>query len=45
MLKAEYIIAKDEFVTHIMQKASFNDTIDEIEDVVDLSYPHNPISE
>jgi hypothetical protein len=41
MLKAEHIIAEDEFVTHIMQEASFNDTIGKIEDAVDSSYPHN----
>ena len=38
MLKEENIIEEEEFVTHIMEEASFNDTIGEIEDVVDLSY-------
>ena len=28
-------------MTHILEEASFNDTIDEIEDVVDLSYPQD----
>jgi hypothetical protein len=41
MLKVEDIIAYDKFITYIMEETSFNDTIDEIEDVVDSSYPHN----
>ena len=32
---------EEEFVTHIMEEASFNDTIGEIEEVVDLSYLHD----
>ena len=38
MLKEENIIEEEEFVTHILEEASFNDTIGEIEEVVDLSY-------
>ena len=41
MLKEENIIEGEEFVTHIMEEASFNDTIGEIEEVVDWSYPHD----
>jgi hypothetical protein len=41
MLKAEDIIAEDEFVTHVMEEASFNDTTCEIEDGVDLGYPRH----
>jgi hypothetical protein len=41
MLKEENIIEEDEFLTHTLEVASFNDTIGEIKDVVDLSYPHN----
>jgi hypothetical protein len=41
MLKVENVIAEDEFVTHIIEEASSTDTIGEIEDVVDSSYPHN----
>ena len=40
-LKEERIIEEEEFVTHILEEASFNDTIGEIEEVVDLSYPHD----
>ena len=40
MLKEENIIEEEEFVTHILEEASFNDTIGEIEEVVDLSYLH-----
>ena len=40
-LKEERIIEEEEFVTHIREEASFNDTIGEIEEVVDLSYPHD----
>ena len=36
MLKEENIIEEEEFVTHIMEEASFNDTIGEIEEVVDM---------
>jgi hypothetical protein len=42
MLKIEDILAVDEFVTLIMEEASFNDTISEIEAVVDSNYPYNP---
>ena len=41
MLKEENIIEEEEFVTHIMEEASFNDTISEIKDVVDFSYLHD----
>ena len=41
VLKEENIIEEEEFVTHILEEASFNDTIGEIEEVVDLSYPHH----
>ena len=37
--KEENIIEEEEFVTHTLEEASFNDTIGEIEEVVDLSYP------
>jgi hypothetical protein len=40
-LREENIIEEDEFLTHTMEEASFNDTIGEIEDVVDLSCPHD----
>ena len=40
-MKEENIIEEKEFVTHILEEASFNDTIGEIEEVVDLSYLHN----
>ena len=41
VLKEECIIEEEEFVSHILEEASFNDTIGEIEEVVDLSYPHH----
>ena len=41
VLKEENIIEEEEFVTHILEEASFNNTIGEIEEVVDLSYLHN----
>ena len=41
MLKEENIIEEEEFVTHIMEEASFNHTIGKIEEVVDLSYLHD----
>jgi hypothetical protein len=41
MLKEENIIEEDEFLTHNLEEASFNDTINEIEDVVDLGCPHD----
>ena len=41
MLKEEGIIAEDEFVTHVMEADSFNDTIKEVEAVVDLGCPHD----
>ena len=41
VLKEERIIGEEEFVTHILEEASFNDTIGEIEEVMDLSYPHD----
>ena len=41
MLKEENIIEEEEFMTHIIEEASFNDTIGEIEDVLDLSYLHD----
>ena len=40
VLKEENIMEEEEIVTHIMEETSFNDTIGEIEDVVDLSYLH-----
>ena len=40
MLKEERIIAEDEFVTHVMEADSFNDTIKEVEAVVDLGCLH-----
>ena len=40
MLKEERIIADDEFVTHVMEADSFNDTIKEVEAVVDLGCLH-----
>ena len=40
VLKEQNIIEEEEFVTHILEEASFNDTIGEIEEVVDLSYLH-----
>ena len=41
VLKEESIIEEEEFVSYILEEASFNDTIGEIEKVVDLSYPHH----
>ena len=41
VLKEKCIIKEEEFVSHILEEASFNDTIGEIEEVVDLSYPHD----
>jgi hypothetical protein len=41
MLKEERIIAEDEFVTHVMEGDSFNDTIKEVEDVVNLGCLHD----
>ena len=35
------MLKEEESVTHIMEEASFNDTIGEIKDVVDLSYLHD----
>ena len=40
-LKEESIIEEEEFITHVLEEASFNDTIGEIEEVVDLRYPHD----
>jgi hypothetical protein len=40
MLKEESIMEEDESLAYIMEEASFNDTIGEIEEVVDLSNPH-----
>jgi hypothetical protein len=37
MLKEENIIEEDEFLTHTLEDASFNDTIGEIEEIMDLS--------
>ena len=34
MLKEENIIGEEEFVTHIMEEASFNDTIVKIEEAL-----------
>jgi hypothetical protein len=39
MVKEETIIAEDEFVMHVMEADSFNDTIKEGEAVVDLGCP------
>ena len=39
-LKEEQIIERDESIKWVMEEASFNDTIGEMEKVVDLS-PHN----
>jgi hypothetical protein len=46
MLKVEDTIAEDELITHVMEEASFNDTIGEIKDVLDSGYPlhHRVIS-
>ena len=41
VLKEENIIEEEEFLTHILEEASFNNTIGEIEEVVDLSYLHD----
>jgi hypothetical protein len=41
MLKEERIIAEDEFVTHVIEADSFNDTIKKVEDVVDLGCLHD----
>jgi hypothetical protein len=41
MLKEERIIAEDEFIMHFMEADSFNDTIKEVEAVVDLGCPHD----
>jgi hypothetical protein len=43
MLKDDRIIAEDEFVTHVMEVDSFNDTIKEVEAVVDLDCPHDQL--
>ena len=40
-LKEENIIEDEEFVTHILEEASFNNTIGQIEEVMDLSYLHD----
>ena len=40
-LKKENIIEEEEFVTHIMEEASFNNTINEIEEVVDFNHLHD----
>ena len=40
MLKEESLMEEDESLTHIIEEAWFNDTIGEIEKVVDLSSPH-----
>jgi hypothetical protein len=41
MLKEERIIVEDEFVTNVMEADSFNDSIKEVEDVVDLGCLHD----
>jgi hypothetical protein len=41
MLKEERIIAEDKLVMHVMEVHSFNDTIKEVEAVMDLGYPHD----
>jgi predicted aconitase len=41
MLKEERIIVEDEFFMHVMEADSFNDTIKEVEVVVDLGCPHD----
>ena len=38
VLKEESIIEEEEFVSYILEEASFNDTIGEMKDVVDFSY-------
>jgi hypothetical protein len=35
MLKEDRIIAEDEFIMHVMEADSFNDTIKEVEGVMD----------
>ena len=37
VLKEEGIIEEEELVIHIMEEASFNDTIDEIKELMDLT--------
>jgi hypothetical protein len=41
MLKEKRIIVEDEFVTHVMEADSFNDTIKEVEAIVDLGCLHD----
>jgi hypothetical protein len=41
MMKEETIIVEDEFITHVMEVDSFNDTIKEVVDVVDLGCLHD----
>jgi hypothetical protein len=41
VFKEENIIEQDEFLTHTLEEASFNDNIRELEDVAHLSYPHD----
>jgi hypothetical protein len=41
MLKEERIIAEDEFLMHVMEADSFNDSIKEVEAVVDLGCLHD----
>jgi hypothetical protein len=41
ILKEERIISEDEFIMHVMEADSFNDTIKKVEVVVDLGCPHD----
>jgi hypothetical protein len=41
MLKEKNIIEEDEFLTHTLEEASFNDTIGDIEDIMDLTFPRD----
>jgi hypothetical protein len=41
MLKEERIIEEDKFVMHVMEAVSFNDTIEEVEAIVELGCPHD----
>ena len=40
MLKDESIMEEDESLVYVMEEASINDTIKEIEEVVNLTSPH-----
>jgi hypothetical protein len=41
ILNEERLIAEDEFLTHVIEADSFNDTIKEVEAVGDLGYAHD----